>query len=113
MKAFATFTHGYNGTTESYRIRFNSVASVLLKDVNWAFLSKTGDYIIVAPYRWQENGTFGIYHDNHNCAWLSANTIVKQNGSLSKSLFGKRYKVKRDKKGNVYICLNEEVPNDR
>lgn len=96
-----------------YRIRFNRTAGKLLDGVRWVVLSKTADgaYIIVSPIDHQENGSLTVTRDTYGFAWLHTTSLVT-GGNLPKRLFGKRYKVKRDAKGRIYICLKEVVKDN-
>ena len=96
-----------------YRIRFNRLAGSLLDNVRWVVLSKTADgaYIIVSPIDHQENGSLTVTRDTYGFAWLHITSLVT-GGNLPKRLFRKRYKVKRDKAGRIYVCLKEVVKGD-
>ena len=97
------------GSNENYRIRFSRLASVLFDGVEWVKISKTMDYIVLTPLQAREQYAFHVCRDPYNAAWISFVYLVRREGEVSKTLFGKRYKVKRDKKGRIYICLNEVV----
>ena len=102
-----------------YRLRFNQVSSVLLGGVDYAYVQKTPKYLVLFPADektdpLKTNNRVHIVHKderniNRPVVEVCLNRIVLHEGLLSSDYFGskKRYKVKRDKHGNVYICLQE------
>ena len=106
-------------SNESYRIRFTAfVTEKMLNGIKYVYLHKTDNHIIVTPLsdEWKaEQNPYAIpIHriDRGKAAAISLNNLVKNERWLPKGFFGKRYKVKRDKKGKIYICLKEEVTDD-
>lgn len=107
-----------DANNELYRIRFTvMVSEKLLKGINYVHLQKTDSYIIVTPLtaEWKTDGnpfSVPVYRNKDRSVCISLTKLVKHEGFVRKSLFGKRYKVKRDKKGKIYICLKEVVESD-
>ena len=118
MAAFVNLTAKSGKTSFDYTMRFNAVASLALKGVEWVEVSKTkdGKYIILTPTTEPlpgERRSVGHIDWNSGYVRLFANYMVKHEQFLRASWFdNQRHKVKKDKKGNIYICLLEVIEGD-
>ena len=103
----------------TYVIRFNSMAALALRGIEWVEISKTKDnaHIILTPCFEPDNvRTRGVAHINR-CHWaeadyprICADYMVKHEGFLKSEWFnGKRYKVKKGKDRKIIICIKEVV----
>lgn len=112
MAAYVSFMRNNNNAYDNYLMRFNTVASVLLRDVEYVTMRKNANYIVLEKAdKNAKERTYYVFHHPRGGAMISLAWLVKQDGAISKSAFGKRYKVKRDKENRIYICLNEVVGN--
>ena len=118
VTAFANMSTKMGRTTFDYIIRFNAVASLAFKSVEWVEVSKTkdGKYIILTPTTEPlpgERRSVGHIDWDGGYVRLFANYMVKHEQFLRASWFdNQRHKVKKDKKGNIYICLWEVIESD-
>lgn len=118
MAAFATLSARTNGSEKYYTIRFNTVASRAMDGVEWMEVSKTkdGKYIIFTPSTEPlENMRRSMVRIERTsgCARIFCSWIVKHEQFFRADWFdSRRRKVKKDKKGNIYICLKEVISND-
>ena len=115
--AYCSFLETDTDRTNMYRLRFNAIASKAMRDWLGAYISKTQDYVILTPITsatemLENKKAFTFYRKRENELFITVSALVNSNGYLSKRLFGKRYRIKRDGKGRIYICLNEEVEPD-
>ncbi len=107
------FVNGKN--FDSYKLRFTTMVSRYLDGVNYVRLYKTGNHLIVEPLTqdWKAEGSkaaFPVCRESKTGAvMIQLTDLVHNERFLRKELFGKRYKVRKDKKGRLYVCLNEEV----
>ena len=93
-----------------YKLRFDKLSCVTLGDKTHAQLYKSNDYILVKPVHMtagDARNTFLVSKHKSN-AIVNVGRLVT-NGFFHKDLFGRKYVVKKDRKGNLYICLNEVV----
>jgi hypothetical protein len=97
-------------------IRFNTTAAALLADCEWVTVRKTpsGSHIIVKPIRDPQWKVDLIEYKNKvgrkegKYPEIYVGSFVAS-GFLPEIIFGKRYKVKKDKNGWIYICLQEPI----
>ncbi len=108
MGAYAAMEY-YSGKNERYRIRLNATVVNAFRDVEYFSVLKSKDYIVLRPEKVMDEGRlrFIKYASKGH---VSANNMV-QNGFLPRHLFEerKKFKVKKTRSGDIYICLNEEV----
>lgn len=109
--AYVSFLCSKGNVYDNYLMRFNQLASVLLDGVDWVTMRKSDKYIILdtALEDAENPEVYHVWHDPRNAALISLSSLVKKEGAIGKSMFGKRYKVKRDRQGRVYICVKEIV----
>lgn len=118
-KAFVRFTMSDTNASEIYRMRFSKVVSEkMLGGIEFVHLHKTDNYIIVTPITeaWKadgDNSAIPLVRKSDGSVLITLNRLVKREAFLHKGLFGHRYKVKRDRYGRIYVCLNEVVDDDR
>ena len=100
----------------TYRIRFNRISSRLFCGCKYVYVRKSKNHIIFTPVHDEldaegRKGFLPVHYDTVGGAIISANNAVNQQGFIPSRLFGtgKRYKVKKDKDGRIYICINEVV----
>lgn len=107
------FSAVHTDVTESYRVRLNLLASKLLTGCEYVYLKKTPTHLIITPLAaaWKADKKEHATHFSWDgsAAVISLTNLVRQEGIISKDLFGKRYKVKRTKDGEIYVCLTEVV----
>ncbi len=113
QEAWASLCITNTDNSTYYRIRFNRLAGKLLDGTRYVVLSKTvdGNYLVISPIDHAENGSLTVTRDPYGFCWLHITSLVT-GGNLPKRLFRKRYKVKRDKAGRIYVCLKEVVKGD-
>lgn len=112
MAAYVSFMRSNGNIFDNYLMRFNVVASVLLKDVEYVTMRRNANHIVLEKAdRNAKERTYHVFHHPRGAAMISLVGLVKRDGAIDKSAFGKRYKVKRDKDNRIYICLNEVVGN--
>ena len=109
---YATLYENTN-KSEVYRLYLSTDVMRLIPDVEWVQVMKNSNgYLVLKPV---DNGTPGgkhlLYRQQGRFGQISLNKVVSS-GLLPKRFFGKRYKVKRDKGGNIYVCLNEPIGGD-
>ena len=114
MGAFASLLITDARSHGSYRLRFSSLVSKMLDGVDYVYLHKDEKrgFILVTPIRekWREDDPSAFHlHTNGNAKYISMNRLLLHEGFLRKEMFGKRYKVKYDRYGRLYIFLNEVV----
>lgn len=103
-----------DASAEQYKFRFNKKSSSLFSGYSFITIKKTPSHIIITPLT-QEDGVnipyaMSFCFDKNGGAIISANRLVRQEGFFRRSMFdGGRYRVKRDKHGNVIICLKERI----
>ena len=108
--AWASLLKVDTSDTEAYKVRFNALTSRLLDNVSRVKVYANRRYVVFEPTTEVSKETFGVFRDGgRNAYCVSLNRLVNQERVLSKERFGKRYKVKKDQKGRIYICLTEEV----
>ena len=94
-------------------IRFSKPASKKLVGAEYCRVRYTPEYIVIEPIQaeWQREGDPSerkITWDDCECAIISI-TASRHSIYLPDKKFGKRYLVKKDKAGKLYVCLNQEV----
>lgn len=94
----------------NYRINLNIIASAALVGVTACQLVKTGNFIIIKPLFTDDD-----VPNKCNVIWLRGKnvqfTVMRfvSDGSIHRKYFRHKYKVKKDKRGWLYVCLNEVV----
>ena len=114
IKPYASLC-SYARSCGEYYIRLNNVAARLLGDKQWVRVGKTTDnkYIVITPV---DNGEemnmcrkVVTREKDRSAAHIFVSAWVT-NGFFDASWFGgKRYKIKKDRNGRIYICLNERM----
>ena len=95
-----------------FKIRFNKLAMDVLDGYTHVQMYKAKEYILIKPVvTSDERGTFLINRHNSTAA-INVGRLVS-NGFFDRTLFGKKYAVKKDHKGNLYICLGEEIKGEK
>lgn len=109
-KAYVSFLRSNGNVYDNYVMRFNQLASVLLDGVEYVTMRKNANYIVLEPANNvnQDEKIFHVWH-TRGVAMISLARLVRHDGAINQSAFGKRYKVKHDKQNRVYICMNEVV----
>lgn len=98
----------------AFRIRFTTAVAPYLGSANYVYIAKVRDYIVIWPvsadWKAEKNKhAFPVRRHKYGDAVICVTRLVTQEGAIQPEVFGKRYKVKRDKSGKIYICLKEEV----
>lgn len=108
LASFDVYETKSRGTV--YRLRFDRISTAVLGDCARVQLFRSTDYIMVKPVAAStaDNKTTFLLGRNKKCAIINVGRLVTS-GFFHKDLFGHKYAVKRDRKGNLYICLNEVV----
>ena len=107
LAAFATFVKTDTDNSRNYRIRINVLASRLLNGAKYVRILKSEKHIIIEPVKTEVDAHRVGWRDG--AATISLNRSVFHHGFLRPEIFGKRYRVKRDNQGRIYICLQEEI----
>lgn len=110
MPGVCSFDYYAGSKGPVYKIRFDKLSCVTLGDRTHAQLFKSNDYILVKPVpvtAGDSRNTFLVAKHRSN-AVINVGRLVS-NGFLHDDMFRKKYVVKKDRKGNLYICLNEVV----
>lgn len=117
MPATANLQMTETNHSANYRLCLNVVASAPLKDVEYCQLIKTEKFIIIKPVLyadkdeanekrlWHVCRSRGRYVNFSLMRWVG-------DGTIRKAYFRTKYKVKRDKNGWLYVCLNEPIGGD-
>ena len=93
-----------------YKIRFDRISMAFLGDNNYIQLFKNTEYVMVKPAQLSPGSKNNTFLVNRNRSQGSVNVgRLVSTGFLHKDLFGKKYKVRKDREGNLYICLMEEI----
>lgn len=93
-----------------YKIRFDRLSCATIGDRTHAQIFKSADYILIKPVSQMagdERNTFLLSKHGSN-AVINVGRLVSS-GFLHSDMFRKKYVVKRDKKGNLFVCLKEVV----
>ena len=107
----------YNNKTALYSVRFNEPVRKAFDGASFCLVRVTDDgkYIVFIPQSALAEKTATnsqICADRTHGVRISLNKYVSS-GLIKRSWFDKRYKVKKDKRGYIYVCLQEEVkPGD-
>ena len=116
MGAYGTLSATNTDKSVNYRLALNITASEALGGVEWVRLTKTPNFIIIKPLVIVGDPK-EVVNKTHVCysrgryAQMGIMRMVSD-GSIRKDLLGKRYKIKKDKEGKLYVCLNEEIKKD-
>jgi hypothetical protein len=95
-------------------VRFNEPVRKAFDGAKYCLVRVTNDgkYIVFIPQHGgleEKTATNSrICDDKSHGIRVSLNKYVSS-GTIKRSLFGKRYKVKKDKRGYIYVCLEEPV----
>lgn len=110
MPATATLQGTDTNKSVNYRLNLNIVASMALDGVEYCEVMKTANFIVIkpigndmkSPYKCKVCRSRGKY------VGFSLMRFVGD-GTIAKRYFRHKYKVKKDKHGWLYVCLNEVV----
>ena len=111
--AFLSFSNGKNNKT--YYIKLNTMAMKTLKNPTMVSVMKTvdGNYIVLQP----EDGDeimpgMSLVKKQGNAGFIYCSGAISSK-FLKKEWFDRRKcKIKKDKHGRIYICLNERIGDD-
>ena len=109
-KPFAALVTSNGDAHPSSYIRFNSVCNKYFKGVQYAYINKTsnGDFLVIRPATEKNRHTSTVVTDRSGGIKLACDRIIRS-GFISDRFFGKRYKVKKDGAGQLYVCLREPL----
>ena len=115
-RPFAALVMSHGRTQDTYYIRFNAACGKMFDGARYCFISRTEDmgYLIIRVSKTQTTRTKHtsvISRDKSGGTKLACARLVNS-GFLPERIFGKRYKVKKDKDGNLYVCLREPLDDD-
>lgn len=98
--------------SENYRLYLSADVMRLIPDVEWVKMFKHKGHIVIAPVRddFPERRHL-IYRQDRKFGQISLNRLVTD-GTIPKRYFGNKYKVKKDKMRNIYVCLDEPIGGD-
>ena len=110
---YAALVASHGNTQDSYYIRFNAVCGKMFDGAKFCFVTRTSDlaYIIIKISKTQmtrTKETSAVYRDKSGGTRLPCMRLV-QSKLLPERIFGRKYRVKKDSKGNLYICLREPI----
>ena len=99
--------------TDNYRMYLSADVMRLIPDVEWVKVYKSAKgYLVIMPVdKDTPEKKHLLYRQNGRFGQISLNKFVTS-GLLPKRYFGYKYKIKRDKAGNLYVCLNEPLGGD-
>ena len=104
----------YGQSLSEYYIRLNGTAAKLLKDKNVVKIAKTtdGKYIVLEPVdrvygKTCRKVTFRGRREENMSAFVFVSAWVSMTFFDSDWFVGNHYKVKKDKYGKIYVCLDE------
>lgn len=112
-KPYAFLGIGKGGDHDNYYLRFSPMCVKSFGSNNRARVMKStdGGYIVIEPYQEYDNRremwTRGVKYQG-SAVFIYVTGFVNS-GFLNAELFGtgKKYKVKKDSKGRIYVCLND------
>lgn len=115
-KPFASLVMSHGKTQDSYYIRFNAACGKMFDGARYCFINKTSNmsHLIIRVSKTQTTRTKQtsiISRDKSGGTKLACARLVNS-GFLPERIFGRRYKVKKDAKGNLYVCLLEPLDDD-
>ena len=115
-RPFAALVMSHGRTQDSFYIRFNAACGKMFDGARYCFISRTEDmgYLIIKVSKTQvtrTKHTSVISRDKSGGTKLACARLVNS-GFLPERIFGRRYKVKKDAKGNLYVCLREPLDDD-
>lgn len=116
-RVFASLQNFGNNGFPYYRIRFSVAASRVLDGYKHCTIQRTesGSHIVITPLSIVSKDTRDYYHifaihiDQEGAAIINCGKIVTKEPVLRPAWFGKKYRIKKDAEGKIYICLREEV----
>lgn len=116
MGAYGTLSATNTDNSVNYRLALNITASEALGGTTWVRLTKTHNFIVITPLvivgdPAEVMHKTHVYYSRGKYAQMGIMKMVSD-GSIRKDLLGKRYKIKKDKDGKLYVCLNEEIKRD-
>ena len=116
MGAYAMLSATNTDNSVNYRLALNITASEALGGTTWVRLTKTPNFIVITPLvivgdPGEVKNKTHVYYSRGRYAQMGIMRMVSD-GSIRKDLLGKRYKIKKDKEGKLYVCLNEEIKKD-
>lgn len=113
MPATATLQATNTDKSVNYRLNLNIVASRVLDGVTYCEVIKTANFIVIKPMADDMKSPFKctVCRVRGKYVGFSLMRFVGD-GTIAKRYFKKKYKVKKDKHGWLYVCLNDEVIDD-
>lgn len=106
-----------NKTGEWYYLRLNSACAKAFNGATYVHIGKTvdGRFIVIEPIldpgAKRTKNTSKVIVEPSGAIRLACTRFVSSR-FFPEYIFGKRYRVKKDKAGKIYICLQEEVGDD-
>ena len=117
MSAWASLNQAEN--TQNYRqfwIRFNVVSGQLLHGFNYVYVRRTdsGKFMVITPITdvvaIDNRYAVPIHWSQGKYPIIFMGRMMNSDGMFPRSVFdGRRCKVKKDKKGRIFICMEEVV----
>lgn len=117
--AFATlYSKMCDGCVQSYNVRLNTMSARLMGSANYCVVYRTNGHkhIVIKPLHGvcaaDEPGAKRFQRDRWNAIICLSKYV--SSGEISKRIFeeGGRYKVKRGKDGELYVCLQEKLEKE-
>lgn len=94
-----------------FKIRFNKLAMDVLDGYTHVQMYKAKEYILIKPVTTATDRNIYYINRHNSTASINVGRLVSI-GFFDRALFGKKYAVKKDRKGNLFICLNEEIKGE-
>ena len=105
---YATLYENAN-KTDNYRLYLSADVMRHIPNVEWVKVVKHLDKLVIIPVDADTpDKKHLLYRQNGRFGQISLNKFVS-GGILPKRFFGRRYKIKKDKSGNLYVCLDEPI----
>lgn len=118
-KPYATLNY-YGRNAIEYYIRLNGEAAKLLKGLPYVKVGKTtdGKYIVIEPCERHEGMTsrkvsYRGRRDTDKAAYIFVSAWVSMGFFPTAWFSGEWRKVKKDKHGRIYVCLEELIDKER
>lgn len=118
-KPFATLSY-YGRNNIEYYVRLNGEAARLLKGFPYVKVGKTRDnkYIVIEPCEHHEGATsrkvsYRGRRDTDKAAYIFVTQWVNMSFFPKEWFSGEWRKVKKDRHGRIYVCLEETIEKGR
>lgn len=109
MAFYATLYFNEGGKSDSYQIYLSQSVMEHFNDTGWANVYANTTHVVIKASDSTDPTARRLVPTGHRSGrTVSVNRLVSD-GILPKRYFGKRYKVKKDKQGNLYVCLQEPI----